>query len=178
MPNSLYLLIPFPFICPLLPSPHKYIRNMSTCRTTPTEHLLNTGRRPQTSQKARNSPHTCVGQKKKQRQKNRDRTCTSGRDLWRRKSFHTLGSPFIDGNEGKAGGSFIATEESTETRVQRAKWRDSCTQDQCQPAHNSLRGLSAYPLGRVGAGNWGSGFRFQIPGRGLGLAAWAQPEGA
>ena len=33
-----------------LPS-HKYIRNTSTCETTPTEHLLNTGRRPQTSQK-------------------------------------------------------------------------------------------------------------------------------
>ena len=31
--------------------PHKYIRNISTCGTTPTEHLLNTGRRPQTSQK-------------------------------------------------------------------------------------------------------------------------------
>ena len=36
-------------------SPHKYIRNTSTCGTTPTEHLLNAGRRPQTSQKARNS---------------------------------------------------------------------------------------------------------------------------
>ena len=31
--------------------PHKYIKTTSTCRTTPTEHLLNTGRRPQTSQK-------------------------------------------------------------------------------------------------------------------------------
>ena len=31
--------------------PHKYIRNISTCGTTPTEHLLNAGRRPQTSQK-------------------------------------------------------------------------------------------------------------------------------
>ena len=31
--------------------PHKYIRNTSTCGTTPTEHLLNAGRRPQTSQK-------------------------------------------------------------------------------------------------------------------------------
>ena len=30
---------------------HKYIRNTSTCGTTPTEHLLSTGRRPQTSQK-------------------------------------------------------------------------------------------------------------------------------
>ena len=32
-------------------SPHKYIRNKSTCGTTPTEHLLNAGRRSQTSQK-------------------------------------------------------------------------------------------------------------------------------
>ena len=48
-----------------LPS-HKYIRNTSTCGTTPTEHLLNAGRRPQTSQKARNSPHTWGGQKKKE----------------------------------------------------------------------------------------------------------------
>ena len=31
--------------------PHKYIRNTSTCGTTLTEHRLNTGRRPQTSQK-------------------------------------------------------------------------------------------------------------------------------
>ena len=36
--------------------PQKYIRNTSTCGTAPTKHLLNAGRRPQTSQKARNSP--------------------------------------------------------------------------------------------------------------------------
>ena len=47
--------------------PHKYIRNTSTCGTTPREHLLNAGRRPQTSQKARNSPCTWVGQKKKEK---------------------------------------------------------------------------------------------------------------
>ena len=46
-------------------SPHKYIRNTTTCGTTPTEHLLNAGRRHQTSQKARNGPRTLVGQKKK-----------------------------------------------------------------------------------------------------------------
>ena len=49
--------------------PHKYIKNTSTCGTTPVEHLLNTGRRPQTSQKARNSPHTSGGQKKKKETK-------------------------------------------------------------------------------------------------------------
>ena len=56
--------------------PHKYIRNTSTCGTTPTEHLLNAGRRPQTSQKARNSPRTWVGQKKKR--KNRDKRIGMG----------------------------------------------------------------------------------------------------
>ena len=38
--------------------PHKYIKNTSTCGTTPTEHLLNAGRGSHTSQKARNSPYT------------------------------------------------------------------------------------------------------------------------
>ena len=47
--------------------PHKYIRNTSTCERTPKGHLLNAGRRPQTSQKARNSPRTWVGQKKKEK---------------------------------------------------------------------------------------------------------------
>ena len=60
--------------------PHKYIRNTPTCGTTPTEHLLNAGRRPQTSQKARNSPCTWVGQKKKR--KNRDKTIGTGPAPW------------------------------------------------------------------------------------------------
>ena len=47
--------------------PYKYIRNASTCGTAPTEHLLNTGRRPQTPQKAKNSPRTWIGQKKKEK---------------------------------------------------------------------------------------------------------------
>ena len=37
------------------------------------------------------------------RQKNRDGTCASGRELGRRKSFHTLGSPFTGGNGEWAG---------------------------------------------------------------------------
>ena len=49
-----------------LPS-HKYIKTTSTCGTTPTEHLLNAARRPQTSQNARKSPRTWVGQKKKEK---------------------------------------------------------------------------------------------------------------
>ena len=60
----------------------KYIRNTSTCGTTPTEHLQNTGRRPQTSQKARKSLRTWVGQKKKE--KNRHKRIRTGPHLWER----------------------------------------------------------------------------------------------
>ena len=51
--------------------PHRYIRNTSTCGTTPTEHPLNVGRRPQTSQKA-GDPPTYLGRAKEKR-KNRDK---------------------------------------------------------------------------------------------------------
>ena len=56
--------------------PHKHIRNTSTCGTTPTENLLNAGRRPQTSQKARNTP-TYLGRAKEKRI-NRDKRIGTG----------------------------------------------------------------------------------------------------
>ena len=43
-------------------------------------------------------------------------------------------------------------EESAATGVQRAKRRDSRTEDQCRPALTSLRGLSVHSLGHVGVG--------------------------
>ena len=51
------------------------------------------------------------------------------------------------------GGGFGTAEESAATGVQRAKRRDSRTEDQCGPALTSPRGLSAPPPGRAGAGN-------------------------
>ena len=42
--------------------------------------------------------HSAQEKRKKQRQKNRDGTCTTRRELWRRKNFHTLGSPFTGGD--------------------------------------------------------------------------------
>ena len=50
------------------------------------------------------------------------------------------------------GGSFRAAEESAATGVQRAKRRDSRTEDRCRPALTSPRGLSAQPPGRAGLG--------------------------
>ena len=69
----------------------------------------------------------------------------------REKLPHT-GKPLVEMG-GRQGGSFRATEESAATRVQRAKWRDSRAEDRCRPALTSLRGLSAHPPGRVGAGS-------------------------
>ena len=89
--------------------------------------------------------------RKKQRQKNKDGTCNTGRELRRRKSFHSLGSHFTGWDWGWWGGSFGATEESTTTGVQRAKRRDSCREDWCLPALTSLRGLFAHlPAGTGG----------------------------
>ena len=51
------------------------------------------------------------------------------------------------------GWSFGAMEEISVTRMQKAKWRDSCIEDQCRPTLTSLRGLPAHPLGQAGAGS-------------------------
>ena len=51
------------------------------------------------------------------------------------------------------GGSFGATEESAATGVQRAKQRDSHTEDRCRPALTRPKGFSAHPPGRAGAGS-------------------------
>ena len=56
--------------------PHKYIRNTSTCGTTPTEHLLKACRRSQTSQKSRNSPMYL--DRAKEKRKNRDKRIGTG----------------------------------------------------------------------------------------------------
>ena len=53
---------------------------------------------------------------------------------------------------GGQGGSLGATEESAAAAVQRAKQRDSRTEDRSWPALTSPRGLSAHPPG-VG-GDW------------------------
>ena len=45
---------------------HRYSRNTSTRGTAPTVHPLKAGRKRPTSKKARNSPRTWAGQKKKE----------------------------------------------------------------------------------------------------------------
>ena len=62
---------------------------------------------------------------------------------------------------GVAGGSFGAMEESAATGVQRTKWRDSRTEDWCQPALTSLSLLTLRGDWELGAGTRASEVRSQ-----------------
>ena len=129
----------------------KYIYMWNNSYRTPTERWQKSSDLP----KGKKLP-TYLGRAKEKR-KNRDKrigmgpvplggSCEGG-------SFLTLGSPFTGRNGRWRGLSFGATEESAATGMQRAKQRDACTEDQCRPALTILRGLSAHPLGWVGAGS-------------------------
>ena len=87
-------------------SPHihqKYIYMWNSSHRTPTECWQKTSDFPKGKKPP--PPRTWIGQrnKEKQRQKNGDGTWTSGKELWRRKSFHTRGSPFT-GEDGEGEG--------------------------------------------------------------------------
>ena len=115
--------------------------------------------------------------RKKERQNNKHGTGTSGRELWRRKSFHTLGRPFTGRDEGWAGGKLRSHGGECSNKGAEGKPERFPHRGLVLTALTSLRGLSTNPPGMVRAGSWGSGFGVQIPGRGLGLAGWTQHEG-
>lgn len=52
------------------------IKNTATCGMILMEHPLNTGRRPQTSERATKSPHNQVRQKKKKKRKEGQDLCS------------------------------------------------------------------------------------------------------
>ena len=136
--------------------PHKYIRNTSTCGTTPTEHLLNAGRRPQTSQKARNSPRTWVGQKKKEKTETKEQG--GDRHLWegavKEERFPHTRKPLCRRRPGGGGGWKLRSHggehrnKGAEGKVERFPHRGSVP-----TALTSLRGLFAHAPGRAGAGS-------------------------
>ena len=129
--------------------------NTSTCGTTPTEHLLNAGRRPQTSQKARNSPCTWVGQKKKEKTDKRigmgpaplGGSCEGGKV-----STHWEAPSWAE-TVGGGGRKLQSHGGERSNRGAEGKRRDSRTEDRCRPTLTSPSGLSAHPPGQVGAGS-------------------------
>ena len=101
---------------------------MERCYRAPTECWQKTSDYP----KGKKLP-TYLGRvkekKKKQRQKNREGTCTSGREL-EGGSFHTLGNPFTGRDRGRWGEA-SEPQRRAQQQVQRAKQRDSHTEDWC-----------------------------------------------
>ena len=93
----------------------------------------------------------------KEKRKNRAKKQEWDLHLWegalKEDKFPNTRKPIHWWRRGWQWGSFRAMEESAATRVQRAKQRDSCTEDRCQPALTSLRGLSAHPPRWVGVGS-------------------------
>ena len=139
---------------PSSPQIHKkYMYMWNSSYRTPTERWQKTSDFP----KGKKLP-TYLGRAKEKR-KNRDKrigtepvpvgaSCEGGKV-----STHEEAPSLVEmGAVVGWGGSFGATEESAATGVQRAKWKDSRTEDWCRPALTRLRGLSAHPPGRVGAG--------------------------
>ena len=160
---------------PSSPQRHqKYIYMLNNSYRTSTERWQKTSDHPKGKKL-----HTYLGtineKRKKTETKNRDRTCTSGRELWRRKGFHTLGSPFAGGDCRWWRGVLRSHGGEHSIRGLEAKQRDSLTEHWCWEAFTSPRGLSAHPPGWMRARSWGIGFGVWIPGSGLWLAAGTQP---
>ena len=153
----------------------KYIYMWTNSYRTPTERWQKNSDLP----KGKKLP-THLGRKekrKKQRQKTRDGTCTSGRELWGRKGFHTLGRRFAGGDCGwqrwklrSHGGE--CSNRDAEGKAERFPHGGSVPNSTHQPER-----LVWWPAGT--GGGWELRLRLldQIPGRGLGLAVWTQPEG-
>ena len=156
---------------------HKYIRNTSTCGTILTEYLMNTGRRPQTAERARKSPGNQVG-KKKMRKESRMGPAPLGGSYERGKVPAPWKAPSLVGRSagtegelqrlrGECSSRFVAA--TAERKLHR--WSVQC----CRPALTSLRCRS------TGAGgNWVPelGLWRSDPGRELGLAVQKQPGAA
>ena len=128
----------------------KYIYMWNSSYRTPTECWQKTSDFPKGKKLA-----TYLGrakEKNKQRQKNRDGTCTSGRELWRRKGFHTLGSPFT-GGDGEARGEASEPRRRAQQQGCRGQSREIPTQrisaDQHSPAWEAclLTHLDGWGLG-------------------------------
>ena len=125
----------------------KYVYMQSNSYRTPTEYWQKNSDFP----KVKKLPTYLV--RAKEKRKNRDKRIGTGRA--------PLGGSCKGGKVSThqeapslarrqvSGGSFRATEESTATGVQTAKWRDSHREDRCQPALTSPKSLSAHPPARA-----------------------------
>ena len=100
---------------------HKYIKNTSTCVMILTEHLMNAGRRSQTSKRTRKSPRNRGGQEEKKKEREREKEIRMGPvplegSCERGKVSTYWEVPSLVGRSARQRGSFRASEESTKSR--------------------------------------------------------------
>ena len=112
-------------------------------------------------------------EKRKNRDKNRDGTCASGRELWRRKSFHTLGSPFTGGD-----GEGVAAEP--QRRVQQPGCRGQSEEiphrGSVLTSTHQTEMLICSPAGADGGWELRLGLQRSDPREKTGVGVWRQPE--
>ena len=129
----------------------KYVNVWNNSYRTPTEHWQKTSDFP----KCKKLP-TYLGRAKEKR-KNRDKRTGSGPaplgGSCEGGSFHTLGSPFTGRDRGVAGGKLWSHRGEPSNRGAEGKAERFLHRGSVPTALTSLRGLSAHPPGRVGAGS-------------------------
>ena len=115
--------------------------------------------------------------KKEKKKRNREGTCASRRELWRRKGSFTLGRLLTGGEICLDGGELWSLRGEHSNRCAEGKMEsDLHRRSVPPPLHSATWGHSSAGAGR----GWVLKFRFQWSdlGRAPGLAAWRQPEEA
>ena len=125
----------------------KYIYMWNNSYRTRTEHWQKTSDLP----KGKKLP-PYLGRAKEKR-KNRDKRIGMGPAPVKEEMFPHTRKSFRRRRLRVAEGVVLEPRTRAQQRVQRAKRRDSRTEDWCQPALTSLIGLSAHLPGQVGAGS-------------------------
>ena len=126
-----------------------------------TEYLLNTGRRPQTSERAIKYLHNQEGQKQKEGEKDQNGTCAPGRELYKRKGSSTLWSPFTrkeihwdrEGTSSEENAEPVCSRQNRERPVQMVS---------ASAVHSPA--WDTHLLVQEATGNWSPGFRGPIWG--------------
>ena len=116
-----------------------------------------------TSERGRKFPHNQVGQnkRKKGRERNQDRTCIPGRELWKSKGSNILGSPRTSRDFSQDRVGALAPQRRVQQLAGEGK-TETYADSRCgRPALPSLRHVSA---SEGGAGSCTSGFGGQTQG--------------
>ena len=149
------------------PSPTNTLKK-SKCRMIHMKHLLDTGRRPQTSKKGHKPPHNWVEQRwggggAEKKKRIRTGSVLLKGSCEREKESIQWEPPKGQGDKPWLGGNFEVSEQSTEAGLRKTKQRKRVIEMISTITHHT----TAWDT-QTGAGCWGLGFRGQSPGENYG----------